>query len=379
MRDIKDALDTVDMLYRAAVEPTLWPEALERFAHSVGCIGMAMIPITPNDASGLIVSPSMREVEDDYRRSWWRHDTRVARIFERRLSRGVFCEAQLFGEEELERDPFRQEFCRQYGIGVFAVQLIEPLPGQVVAFSGQRGIKRGHFEQKEIAGLNWIGRHAARALTISLKLTAADSIVDGLMGVLDRFEGGVFVLDARGEVTLMNALAEAMLGDGLAVRRRQLVVADADRQQALDRLIASALDRTGSAGVPIALPRPSGNKPLIVQAIPLSGRHGLDEPADPTFAHRGALVLAIDPGAGIAVSHACLKLLGLTAGEARLAALVGSGVRRRNAAESLGISEWTARDALKTIYSKLNISSLAELVRLVDSVAAMERTVVPAS
>ncbi len=267
MTEVADTLNTVDLLYRAAVEHDLWPEALERFAHAVGCIGMAMIPITPNETAGLVVSPSMRAVEDDYKRTWWRHDTRVGRIFERRLSRGVFVEAQLFGDEELRRDPFRQDFCRQFGIGAFAAQLIEPLPGEVIAFSGQRALQRGHFEQEEIDRLAWLGRHAARALTISLRLGAADGIIDGLLGTLDRFEGGVFVLNARREVVRMNARAERMLGDGLAVQRRQLTAAGADRQRALDGLISSAFDREGRPAAPIALPRPSGKRPLIVQAI----------------------------------------------------------------------------------------------------------------
>lgn len=375
--NVEHPFEAVDLLYRAAVEPHLWPEALEQFARAVGCIGMAMIPITPNSTAGLIVSPSMQEVEQDYKDTWWRHDTRVGRIFERRLARGVFAEAELFGEEELNRDPFRQEFCRKFGIGAFAAQLIEPLPGQVVAFSGQRALGRGHFERDELERLAWLGRHAARALTVSLKLSSANAVVDGLLSTLDRFEGGVFVLNSRRRVTRMNGRAERMLGDGLRVERQQLLAGTSDGQRALDRLVSSALQREGRATAPIALQRPSGNKPFLAQAIPLSSGRALDDLADPTFGASGALVLVVDPGAGPALVHACLKLLGLTSAEARLAAMVGSGVRRREAAHALGISEWTARDTLKTIYSKLDITSVAELVRLVDSVAAIERLAVP--
>lgn len=39
----------------------------------------------------------------------------------------------------------------------------------------------------------------------------------------------------------------------------------------------------------------------------------------------------------------------------------------------LSISEWTARDSLKHIYSKLNINSQSELVRLVDRLTAVGR------
>jgi hypothetical protein len=73
------ALDTIEFRYRAAVEPELWPEALQRLAHAVGGIGTAMIPITPGNTTGLIVSPELREPHVEYEREWWRHDTRVLR------------------------------------------------------------------------------------------------------------------------------------------------------------------------------------------------------------------------------------------------------------------------------------------------------------
>lgn len=321
----EQALATVDILYRAAVEPDLWPDALERLALSVGCIGMAMIPITPNSTTGLIVSPSMREVEADYRREWWRHDSRVRRIFARRLARGVFCEAQLFGADEVAKDPFRQEFCRQHGIGSFAVQLIELWPGHVVAFSGQRAARRGQFEEEELGRLRWLGQHAARALTIALKIAAGDAVVDGLLAMLERFEGGVFVLNAEGEVALMNARAQRLLGDGLGVAKRRLTAAGSDRQHAVDQLISAALGRAGdaAASAPIALPRPSGRKPLLVQAMPLSSRRTLDALATPGLRARGALLLVVDPERQSKTPHEGLRLLGLTAAEARLAALVG--------------------------------------------------------
>jgi DNA-binding CsgD family transcriptional regulator len=170
----------------------------------------------------------------------------------------------------------------------------------------------------------------------------------------------------------MNASAERILGDGLTVARRRLLAGAADRQQALDRLLAAAFANHPDRGLdPIALPRPSGKKPLVLQAIPLQSRRCLDD-LHPGFGPRGALVLVVDPESRAAPPHDGLHLLGLTAAESRLAALVGSGIRRRDAAAILDISEWTARDSLKNIYSKLDICSVGELVRIVDRIAAVE-------
>lgn len=367
-----EALAVVEMLYRTALEPEMWPEALEMFASAVGCIGMAMIPITPNEMTGLVVSPSMRDVETAYRRGWCEHDSRVGRIFARGLSGGVVCEPELFEDSEIARDPFRQEFCRNWGIGVFAAQLVAPWPGKVVAFSAQRGLASGHFEASEVELLRLLGQHAARALTLSTRYAAANRMIGGLMDVIERFDGAVFVMDQRAEVAAMNRCAEALLGDGLSVTRRGLYAASKDRQKALDLLIVGALDgtRTGVAQRPVALPRPSGRKPLLAQCIPLVQRNA-PTGSGGMLAARGALLLVVDPESGGVVPHDSLQLLGLTAAEAKLASLIGGGMRRRDAAEALGISEWTARDCLKHIYSKLDITSQSALVRLVDRIAAL--------
>ena len=57
-------------------------------------------------------------------------------------------------------------------------------------------------------------------------------------------------------------------------------------------------------------------------------------------------------------------ILGLTLGEARVAALVGSGVAPKEAAERLGIAESTARTVLKRVFAKAGVSRQSELVAL---------------
>jgi DNA-binding CsgD family transcriptional regulator len=53
-----------------------------------------------------------------------------------------------------------------------------------------------------------------------------------------------------------------------------------------------------------------------------------------------------------------------TPAEARLAALVGSGLSPRESAEKLGITEETARTVLKRVFSKTGVSRQSELAAL---------------
>jgi DNA-binding CsgD family transcriptional regulator len=51
--------------------------------------------------------------------------------------------------------------------------------------------------------------------------------------------------------------------------------------------------------------------------------------------------------------------------------LIGAAFSRAEAAEALGISESTASDTVKQIYSKLGLSRQSELVRLVDRLSVL--------
>lgn len=369
MADAVETLETIDFLYRAALEPELWPDALEKLAHAVGGIGTAMIPITPQNITGLIVSPTLQESCVEYRAEWWRHDTRVLRIFSRRLSRGVCCEAELFTDQEVARDPIRQEFLRSYGIGAFAAHLVELWPGFVVAFSVQRALHNGQFEAQELKTLNLLGRHAARALVISTRLVASSGIERTLDSALQQFDCGALVIDRELRVILANDAAQRMTGDGLSIDKGRLCASSREHQGGLASLVASALRKGLDADpAPIALPRPSGRRPLLVQAVPIAAAS--EEWSMPNSA--AALVIVVDPERKDEHNPVAeLRLLGLTRSEARLAALIGAGTSRAEAAEALNISESTVSDTMKQIYSKLDMSRQSQLVQLVDHLAVL--------
>src|SRR5262245_15344979 len=107
----------VDLLYAAALEPQRWPDALHSLARRWERSAPCCCRFRSRAPRTTLVSPEMREPNEAYLREWWRHDSRVARFQARRLSRGVVNEAELFSPEELARDPFRQEFLRQFGMG----------------------------------------------------------------------------------------------------------------------------------------------------------------------------------------------------------------------------------------------------------------------
>ncbi|WP_374619543.1 helix-turn-helix transcriptional regulator [Devosia sp.] len=182
------------------------------------------------------------------------------------------------------------------------------------------------------------------------------------LALLTEFGLGVVVVRQDLRPLFINAVAQALMGDGLALAGGVLWPAETALRSALaaavDGVLAEGATRTVTA--PMALRRPSGRKPLIVQAFRLSAMHvGVAVEA-------AALLLIIDPARGRKANPLrSLQLLGLTLAEARIAALVGSGLSPREAAKAAGNSEGTVRSTLKQVYDKLDIGRQSELARLV--------------
>jgi DNA-binding CsgD family transcriptional regulator len=361
-------LDTIELIYRAAVEPELWPQALHRFALACGGMGTAMIPITPGDTTGLVLSPELQHQKPDYDRDWKARDPRVRRIFSRRLTEGVVCEPQLFTDAEIARDPMRNEFCRKYGMGSFAAQLVTPMPNLVVAFSVMRALDRGQFERGELETLRLLGTHAARALVVSLRLSAAEHVNVLARESLERMNCAAVVVDRQLKVVHANSAAAGLSG-GLSLRDGRLRAASHEHDALLLRLLSRAVSGDALAPAdPIVVACPDGCKPLLVHAVPIataawSADFG-DGPA--------ALVIVVDQDRS---QHGPveteLRLLGLTPAEARLAALAGAGLSRSEVADALHLSPATVNDAMKHIYSKLDIARQTELVALVARLALL--------
>jgi PAS domain-containing protein len=272
MPESVEALETIDLLYQAALDPTLWREALHRFALATWGVGTALIPITPGNITGLIVSPELDESNIEYNREWWKHDSRVLRIHTRKLKGGICCEAELFTDDELARDPLRQEFLRSYGIGAFAAQLVAPLPNLVVAFSVQRALERGEFERRELKTLSLLGRHAARALLVGARLAAARQLEQTIIDALAQFDCGALVVDRDLTILYANPAALQLVGDGLSITQGHLGVSSREHKRVFVRLMRTVVRRSPATGDldTIALRRPSGRRPLLLQAIPIS-------------------------------------------------------------------------------------------------------------
>ncbi len=194
-----------------------------------------------------------------------------------------------------------------------------------------------------------------RPVDISTDLMDADAARGTLLAVFDQHDQAALIVDDEGVIRFLNEAAERLAGGEIAAGSR-LAVGTPREQSAIREALTSVLSGAMLAEA-VAISGLGDEHPLIAQVSTIDPRLG---------GEKGALVLLVKPGSKQSKDRSdLLRLLGLTASEARLASLIGGGASPRDAAASLDITEGTARSTMKVIFDKLRVGKQSELARIV--------------
>jgi DNA-binding CsgD family transcriptional regulator/PAS domain-containing protein len=362
----------VEAIYAAAATPSRWPDALQTIADCFEDVGSLLIYQRDDGSYGTIVSPGLEEAQRDYaQREWWRHDIRMQNFLERtylaNLDMDTVTERHLARADEFEAHPFYADFLATHGLKWFAGTALSPEPHVAVALSVQRADTKPPYSDAELALAGRLARHVENALRLGIRLIDAEAAKVSLGDALARLGVGVFLVDALGRILYRNPAAQGLLGDCLVVMGERLTARLASERDALRSAIELAAD--GGQQTFTQDPRPvllRGDRPeefvgVYVLPVPAGGQH----PIAHLMSGVKAIVVVTTSKAGEAADPAIIRdLLGLTLGEAKVAALVGAGVPPREAATQLGVSEETARTTLKRVFSKVGVSRQSELATM---------------
>lgn len=357
----------IEAIYAAAADPSRWPLTLEFIANCFDDVGAILIYGRDDGSFGVIESPSLKHVSADYAQGWSDRDLRAIRARERGyfFKRDVITDRDLMTDEDMETHPFYADFLRRHGLRYFAAATVSPDPHIEVALSVQRAMGRPEYSDEELAFLERLAPHIETSLRLSIHLMDAKAMNSGMGTAMARIGIGVFALDAMGRVVASNAASQALLGDGLNVVNDRLVLTNPAASEEAVNAIRNALDGNrilvAQETKPILVHRQSANRPLALYVLPIPAQNS----GSGFLARARAIVLLMNPTAdGIPDPSLIRDVLGVTLGEARIAALVGSGLSPKDAAERLGIAEETARSVLKRVFSKVGVSRQSELAAM---------------
>ena len=358
-------LDLAGMIYDAAIEPSLWPQAAVSAAKAFDA---AVVFI------GIIDRRNHRVL-----RSFWNDDdvARSARARQRglRSNPAASFAAQtppltFAGGLVLARDmgslDFYNEVLRPRALTeILAVNVHrdETTLTPVMLF---RKRKQPLFDESARNAMLCLAPHLNRALRVTLRMQEMEARASALVEMSDRALTALVVTDAFGRIGEANASARAILteADGLLIRDGLLRAARGDDNARLTCLIleaAGGLDGKlfiHKSGV-MTVDRPSCRRPLALVVSPTRNA------ASPFGRSHAVCVSFADPErAPKADADLIARLYGLTARQAAVAALLLEGRSPSEAAEELAMTENTVRTHIRHVFDKTGVERLSDLVRL---------------
>ncbi|WOH68343.1 hypothetical protein [Bradyrhizobium sp. BWA-3-5] len=352
----------IDRFGEAAVEPAAWPAIMDDICRAVGASAAVLLQSdvrTPDVPR----TQSMDEGTRLYFKEGWHLTDPRAAGFPRMMSGEIVTDHDILTPEQIRSNPMYNEVLYPFGLRWFAG--VGFWAGSAAwALAIQRTGREGPFGAQDKRLLARLAPRLTETATLSTAMgrIALTSMTD----VLSCVRQPALVINRQGMVLSTNAAADAGFDEEIRIKDRQLVVRDKKAATELDQLIdmiRSTPDIAALPAAPIAIRR-TAKPPVVVRVLPVDGA------ARSVFlGARAMLVLsnlaprpAPEPGL---ISQA----FGLTSAESRLVSLLASGRSLEEAAQTLRIARETARNQLKSAFSKTGTHRQAELISLVSQLA----------
>jgi len=366
------ALQLIDRIYAAAVDPTCWQDFVEALSQDFEGAYVAfglMAPDDPFAGTAYLVG-----ITQEYRRSFAENLIKglpFAGHFGPGSSKRFGDLGDLFPEVDLAESEFYRDWMEPQDLAPhWPIGCSIFLDGtQPVGWCQLwRRLGQPPFGAEDVVFCNTLLPHLHRALRIHLTLASSRHEGRALGEVIDRLPTGVILLDAKAQVVSANRSAQAILAqeDGFRLAARGPAASTPRDNEALRRAVGNAVaaehpHQEISSGGFLAIERPSGRRPFVVMVTPLLAASPGSQMGDAV-----AALFVADPETGhVSATQVLENLYQLTHAEAELVRLLAAGKSLEEAARARGVTMNTARGQLKHVFAKTDTKRQGELVRLV--------------
>jgi DNA-binding CsgD family transcriptional regulator len=349
----------VDSFSAAALDSSLWVNAMDVAAKATGSKGAFLLPVRGH----LPTVPTSESVSDalfTYSRDGWylrdeRH--RGVPILNRR---GVMTDLDFLQPGEEIKSPYYQEMLAPLGLRYF-IGLKVAAGEDFWCLAIQRSPDQGLPSAAELQALGRLSANLSGAAAVAQAVRF--SRIEGALEAFEISGSAVALVDRHGEVFRINRASELMLKSAnLRIRRKKLVSRSPEATAELDRALHALIWSKSSLSLlpPVVLPRTEG-RPILAYPSRLPGS------AMDAFDPCQAIVVFVDLEQRISLVEADLMhVFSLTLAEARLANRLLYGETIERAAQQLRISYETSRSALKVIFRKTGTHRQSELVAVLS-------------
>jgi DNA-binding CsgD family transcriptional regulator len=368
--DCQQLSELISIVYDAAIDQSLWENAIEAVAYFVGGVGAGLFR---KDVDAQHVSAPHR-----FGIVWPLPVALFRQIYPAAVGHFLaeieqpIALADLMPYHELIETGFYQEWARPQGLIDFVSAVLDRSAASVAMFGVFRHERDGFVDDETRYRMRLIAPHIRRAVLIAgmfdLKFAEAATFAD----TLDGLDTGLYLVDAGGRLIHANAAGHAILdaGDILYDLGGRLAGGDAQVNQTLREVFAAAGQgdaALGTKGIAVPLIGKDGER-YIAHALPLTS--GARRRAGVIYTAVAALFVRKAALAMSSRSEVIGKMFKLTPTELRvLLAIVEVGGVPEVAA-ALGVADTTVRTHVGRLFEKTGATRQADLVRLVAGYAA---------
>lgn len=359
--------ETIRGLYQGIFEPDAWQRSLAALRDVSGSAHAALL-VLDTEQDRVLVSQAAHPATNEAAA----HDARPHRPdpglpFAERLAVGDWYIDRRDAGEAGTRRPAYGEFFHDFELSSIMACLIDRRPTYEVYLSLQRPAGREGYSEADARALDWAIPHLREAIALRERTHAVAAHGHVSADLLNRLPFGVVVFSQLGKAMLTNPAGEPWV-------RRLVPVAGAGAADTpplngngwrLSRpfveVIRSVCDAATSQSVQAIQAIGTDGRSVQIVAMALTPALRLD--AD---WHGQAVLVAIHEGVGTprATTAVLRDLYGLTPAETRLAMLLTTGMGLPDACTQLGIKRETSRTQLKSVFTKTNTGTQAQLAHL---------------
>jgi DNA-binding CsgD family transcriptional regulator len=352
--------DLVDRIYESAFAPEFWSSTLHQLGKLAGArfgwmfVAGSATPqfVASNALLEDAIAPVLASGAADA-------SQRLKKLFAARHA-GFLREIDLYTEEELREDPFYQEYLYPFGIGYAAATAVTMPTGERLVVTLERDLAHGPVESSNLAQLDTLRPHLARALLLAARLRLQVARAAG--ETLAALGLPALVLDERGKTLAANALIEGLAN--FVVWRSSDRVALIDRSA--DQLLRDAMASIDSAQVGVrSFPvRSAEGVTMVAHLVPirLSAR-------DVFLRCTAALVLTPVTAPHAPPVELVQSLFDLTPAEAHVARSLAAGETVESIAAVQRVSQNTIRSHVRGVLEKTGCNRQVDVVSLLTAIS----------
>lgn|GEM_PF-4410603 len=356
LREIREENEFLDGIYGTIESPDSWPEVMSALSKWSGAPAMG-VRFEYKQIGAL--AQSWVGLPDAFERLYvdglWRSDPWAA------AADAMPIGAVVTGHDELTRispgistAPFIQDLLRPLGFSDVVGVVVRRDPACLFTWSALYDGVSAALEAHLRRTFDLLTPHVTRAIQLGHRLTERERIAK-LAGEVARF--GVIVVDKQLRVVSANEHASSLLasGDAVQVTGGALKLREAVAQ---GRLLSVIQGEQTEEAIHLGA-TPQGTMVMSVRRL-----FGTE-----STVYRLLIVDTDDEGRW--TGRVLENVYGLTAAEARLAAIVGRGLSPAQAATKLGVAVSTTRTQLLRVFEKMGVHRQTDLVRLVTRLSTL--------